>query len=203
MNSVYILSMWTSPVFAEAQYSPNVEQALSILKTMCVTGGSSWNFEATGDGGLMLRKVGASASVKLNKKELEGFADAASKINAQQATEMRECMKPHINKIIGTVLSGGSSAGPAKIEIETKGYPFVTVEFDKIIAAAAADPSGVSITEIVKTTGYSATKVTHYLMIANDNHMGFLDNGSSALINHKFKVFQKGISYVISRGLIK
>ncbi|MEJ8846893.1 hypothetical protein [Variovorax rhizosphaerae] len=74
-----------------------------------MTSGSSLDIQATGAGSLQLRSIlgsGVKGSVTLSKKEVEGFADAASKISAEQATEMRNCMKPYIDKVLTALLAG-------------------------------------------------------------------------------------------------
>ena len=78
-----------------------IDQATKFLKDACVTSGSSFEVRASVRGAFEVRRIlgsGAIGSVTLTKKELQGFADAASALSAQQATEMRNCMKPHIDK---------------------------------------------------------------------------------------------------------
>jgi hypothetical protein len=85
-----------------------ISQATQFLKEACVTSGSSLELKVTANGELQVRRLlgsGVEGSVTLTKKELQGFADSASALSAQQATEMRNCMKPYIDKILNVILS--------------------------------------------------------------------------------------------------
>lgn len=85
-----------------------ISQATQFLKDACVTSGSSLDLKVTANGELQVRRLlgsGVQGSVTLTKKELQGFADSASALSAQQATEMRNCMKPYIDKILNVILS--------------------------------------------------------------------------------------------------
>lgn len=86
----------------------NIDKAVTFLKDACVNSGSSFELKISGKGQFLVQKLfgtGVAGSVNLSKKELEGFADAASALNAKQATEMRACMRPHIDKILGAILN--------------------------------------------------------------------------------------------------
>lgn len=85
-----------------------ITQATHFLKDACVTSGSTFELKATGNGSFQVKRLlgtSIAGSVILTKKELQGFADAASALSAQQATEMRNCMKPHIDKILNAILN--------------------------------------------------------------------------------------------------
>lgn len=115
------------PLFAGT--SSNVETAITFLKAACVTSGVSLDIKASGDGSLQLRSLaesGIKGAVKLSKTEVEGFADAASTLSAQQASEMRVCMKPYIDKILCELLPkckadnlGGSLSGATQTPLKT------------------------------------------------------------------------------------
>lgn len=88
--------------------SKNVDQAIAFLRAACVTSGSSLEVKAVGGGSIQLRSIlgsGVKGEISLSKTEVEGFANAASQISAQQANEMRNCMKPHIDKILAIILN--------------------------------------------------------------------------------------------------
>lgn len=88
--------------------SPQITQAIDFLKKACVTGGSSLDIRAAGDGSIILKRIGMSGargSVRVERKNLEGLADATSAINAKQASEMRQCMKPYIDRILNVILA--------------------------------------------------------------------------------------------------
>lgn len=87
---------------------PPIEQAIEFLKSVCVVGGDSFQISVEGNGELNIKglyKSGLKGSVRLDKKSLRGFADAMSELNASQASEMRECMKPYIDGIISQLLN--------------------------------------------------------------------------------------------------
>ena len=52
--------------------------------------------------------VGISGEVSFSKTEIEGLVDALSEVSAQQATEVRECMKPYIDRILRVLLGSGT-----------------------------------------------------------------------------------------------
>lgn len=199
--AVIILVAGATQCHAEPKHSKQVESALDILKTVCVTGGSSLDIDVSADGGLMLKSAvaGVKGDVSISKKELEGFVDTASATAAQQATEMRECMKPYIEKIIVATLTGAVTTGPKTVAIVTDGMPFAVSDFDKLMGAAAArgtDRWGIN--DIKEATPIAPAKVEHYLQVAVKNQMATYDR----LRGHLHLTY-KGISYAISRDLVK
>lgn len=186
---------------AVAQTSPRVEQAITFLKAACVTGGSSLDLRIGGDGSLQINSIqnaGIHGTITLTKKELEGFADAASELAAQQASEMRSCMKPHVDRILSALLSGGSAGSPASVTIQTDGNYFVAAEFDKVLAAASTRPDHQwNIEPLARDANVHPAKVRFYLEIASDNKLGYYSPNF-----HTFQLNRKGVNYVLSRDLV-
>jgi hypothetical protein len=180
----------------------SVEQAIAFLRSACVTSGSSLELKASGDGSLQVRSIlgsGVKGSVTLTKKELEGFADAASALGAQQASEMRNCMKPYIDKILAALLTGTANTSPQSISIQTGGNYFITSEFDKVIAAASRLPTtSRDVDAVAEDSGLHAAKVRLYLEIAAENDLGEYD-----VWGDDFKINKRGISYVLSKRLVQ
>ncbi len=186
---------------AQTGQSQNVENALSVLKRVCVTGGSSLDLEIAADGGLMLRSAvaGVKGNVSISKKELDGFVDSASSTAARQASEMRACMKPYIDKIVEAALTGAVTTGPKTIVLKTEGTPFAVEDFDKLMGAAAVRGSDRwLIVDIKKAAPIPPAKVEHYIQIAVKNKMATFDRR-----NRFMHLTDSGIAYAISRGLVK
>jgi hypothetical protein len=148
--------------------------------------------------------TGIKGSVTLTKKELEGFADAASAVSAQQATEMRNCMKPYIDKILAAMLSGYITDSPQTYEIKTDGYYFVTEEFHKVIAYLASQAEQPSYTyQVARGASINQAKASHYIGIAAQNQLVQGAGGWSSQYGSEYKITRKGLAYVLSKGLVK
>lgn len=199
LSTVALLFIGLSASVQTRAQGSNVEQAIAFLKGACVTSGSSLELKASGGGSLQVRSIvgsGVKGSITLTKKELEGFADAVSALGAQQASEMRNCMKPYIDKILAALLTGTANTSPQSISIHTGGNYFITSEFDKVIAAASKKPTfWLSIDEVATESGIHPVKVRLYLETAAENDLGEYTYGDI------FKINKRGISYVLSKGL--
>lgn len=197
-----IFIVFTGQAFGQTRFPPNVEQAVAFLKAACVTGGSSLDIKVTGDGGLLLRNIiasGVKGSVSITKKELEGLADAASAVAGQQASEMRACMKPHIDRILSALLSQGSAVKPEAITINADGGFFITAEFDRVLKVAADDPTNfLTVDELSTKSGVSKGKVLLYIAVAKENNLA-----SSGFSGESLKIKEKGIKYALAKGLIQ
>ncbi|MCP4054031.1 MAG: hypothetical protein GY739_13370 [Mesoflavibacter sp.] len=89
--------------------------AIDFLLTACVAKGEKVEVEAKGYAGLTLRhwkKAGLEGEVSFRKEELSGFVDQLNSISAAQATEVRECMKPYIDKILNVILNDNQAYVP-------------------------------------------------------------------------------------------
>ncbi|MEJ8846892.1 hypothetical protein [Variovorax rhizosphaerae] len=184
---------------AHAQDATKVEQAIAFLRSACVTSGSTLEINGSGNGALQLRGTlpsGIQGSVQLSKREVEGLADAASQVSAAQATEMRNCMKPYIDKILTVMLTGGAVVGPDQMTIGTNGYYFLLDEFDRFMAAVAEKTGHTKYIELSKATQLHVAKIRHYAGIARSNDLGY-DGGDSFSLN------TKGVAYVLGKGLVK
>lgn len=197
-----ILTLLSASSWPQTGRQSNVEQAIAFLKAACVTGGSSLDIKVTGDGGLLLRNVlasGVKGSVTVTKKELEGFVDAASAVGGQQASEMRACMKPYIDKILSAMLSEGTASKPETISINADGNFFVTAEFDRVISLIASEPTRIWNTEsLARESGVSQAKILLYISTAVANGLA-----GSVAGGEYMKVNQKGIKYALAKGLVK
>ena len=122
--------------------------------------------EARGD--VMLRGAiaGAKGSLTLTKKELEGLVDAASAAAGQQASEMRTCMKPWVDRLVEAALTGAVTSGPKTIVLNTEGAPFNALDYDKLMGAAAARGSDTwNLVDLKKATPIAPAKVEHYIEV--------------------------------------
>lgn len=115
LTLMMVLGFYSTVVLATpAVPTSNVETAIQFLKNACVTLGSSLEIQGAGEGALLLNNLGSNGitgSTRLSKKEFQGFADAASTLNAQQASEMRQCMQPYIDRILCELLQSCNSGG--------------------------------------------------------------------------------------------
>jgi hypothetical protein len=174
-----------------------VQQAISFLQAACVTKGTSLDLKASGDGSLQVSKIltsGINGSVTLSKKELEGFADAASELSVKQASEMRECMKPYIDKIINALLTGTAEGFPKEVVIQTGGGYFVADEFDKLLIVMQQTPNdNLTLYDIAKKSGLAIGKVFIYSDVAIKNQL------ATGIYPDHAKITLKGLNYIYSR----
>lgn len=114
--------------------SQNIETAIAFLKEACVTSGSATaiDISVATDGGLVIRKDKQSAntgnSVTITRKEMQGLADSASAVAAQQASEMRACMKPYVDRIVTALLDATADQGPRNTDIKTEALKWIDPE---------------------------------------------------------------------------
>ena len=199
-------TLFSPPVFATDQPS-NIEQAIAFLRTACVTSGSSTALEIVGteNGSFQLKDPAnkGNTTITLTRKELEGLADSASAFSAKQATEMRNCMQPHIDKIITAMLTGNATGFPNAQSIETDGYPFVTAEFDVVISFLATKPfDRWPFADLTRSIKLHPARVRHYLELAIKN--GMAEPQSFPSMEGAcpcYEITDKGTAYVIARGL--
>ncbi|EKF9596318.1 hypothetical protein O1C65_003750 [Vibrio cholerae] len=183
-----------------------IDKAVAFLEKACVTKGSSLDIQAEMNGTFMvknIRQTGIDGSVVLTKTELEGFADAASALSASQADKMRECMQPHIDKILSVILTSQSEFKNEEIVIETKGIYFSVENLDSLMVEFSSSPYYfVQATEMVnslKLKELHPAKTRAAMHIAESN--GLIeyiknDNGSG------FVITNKGVNYVLKKGLV-
>lgn len=111
------------PVSASAQNSNKVNIAIEFLKSACVSKGKKVEIEAKGKAGLTIRQLkdaGVNAEVSFSEKEVEGLVTELNEIEARQANEIRECMKPYIDKILNVILGLEESPQPKKESVDIK-----------------------------------------------------------------------------------
>ncbi|CAH8206845.1 hypothetical protein [Vibrio aestuarianus] len=188
-----------SPVHA----AQNVDKAVEFLEKACVTKGSSFEIKAAADGSIKVKNLlnsGVKGSVSLSKKELVGFADAASELSANQASEMRTCMKPYIDQILSVLLNPELSGNAKEVKINTEGQYFKTEEFDKVMLELSSSPNAWHTPEYISTAiEMHPVKVKGYFNIASTNGLGkymFPNDSTSQL-----QLTDKGVTYVLNRGL--
>ncbi|WFP52262.1 hypothetical protein PL263_09605 [Methylomonas sp. EFPC3] len=88
------------------QYLPSVnaneksDQVIDFLKTACASG-EKVEIEASGDGALSLGNKGLKGKLIFSKSDFRGISEGLNSENqAKNLENVRECMKPYINKII-------------------------------------------------------------------------------------------------------
>jgi hypothetical protein len=186
-----------SSVAAQESKDERIQKAIEFLRTACVTKGSSLDFKIQGDGALRLRGLlgsGIKGSITLSKKELEGFADAASELSAQQASEMRKCMKPYIDRILGAMLSGHTTGDKEVFTIQAEGNYFRTKEFD-LVVIYVANNSCHNVSYISNISDINIVKIRYYVNVMYENQMS--DSTGYPCIT------AKGDRYLLSKGLVK
>lgn len=177
-----------------AAASDNINRAIAFLKAACVTSGSSLQIRTTSDGSLEFTDA-SKRSVIISKNEMEGLVDSASEVNAQQASEMRACMKPYIDKIVSSLLGQSAQGSPSDIVISTNGYPFKLNEFDQVIAIVVTRGTGEwKKSELRRSAKLNVARVDLYLDIADRN-------GLIGCVTDYCYARPKGLAYAISRGL--
>lgn len=194
-------------------HDTNMNKVIEFLKVACVATGKLQVLKVEGGAKFKLRNIfssGAETSVSFTRQELEGFADATSKLNAQQASEMRECMKPHINKIIGKMIgvNAGKQTDSAQSSISTDDQYFDVKEFNNVLAAYAESPDQQFFNRNIKSNleskfnlKMSKTKIAHYSNIAYKKQ--YLNKFEEPCENEKaYKITGKGLNYVLQQGLL-
>ncbi|ENM5736198.1 hypothetical protein DU972_003843 [Vibrio mimicus] len=206
VTSITLGVLIAMPAFG-SQKSAEVERAIDFLQTACVTSGSQLNISADAEGALSIKKIkstGASASIKIEHKQIEGFADAASKLSASQATEMRECMKPYIERIISVYLQGTVEPEPKSVTIETQGGYFVLQEFDLVMTQFANHPKTIiGFRDAAQMIDLHPAKIELYLNLAIKNDFIYFYNSQDKDRSSGYVIDKNGISYVLSKGLVQ
>ncbi|MUJ23710.1 hypothetical protein [Aliivibrio fischeri] len=206
-KSLIIMNVLVSMPVLGAGKTNEVEQAIEFLKTACVTSGSELNISADAEGALSIKKIkssGISASVKVSHKQIEGFADAASKLSANQASEMRECMKPYIERIISVYLQGVTEVAPQAIQIETQGTYFDLNEFNLVMSKFAEHPQTViRFFDAKRLIDLHPAKIDYYIKTAMRNDMIYFHTPNDDKGNSGYVIHDKGVSYVLSKNLLQ
>lgn len=209
-----LLFIAVNTVSAAVDNESNVEKAIGFLKQACVTSGSSLDVKVDANGSLRLKGLlgsGIKGSVVLSKQETSGLADAASAIAANQATEMRKCMAPYIEKIISSMLVGATkredNRGITTPKINSESAYFKESEFNKVIRNLAnLTDRHRSAKEIQTAIGLHIVKVRHYIKISLSNKFVVAarrygqNDGVSGV--DAFKIEEKGIEYALVKGLL-
>jgi hypothetical protein len=91
--------------------------ALEWMKTACVSG-EQIEIKGDGEGGLKFFKPGAQGEFSFSKSEIKGvLTHANEKIRAEQNSEIRLCMQPHIQTILNII------ANPVAQNIRNESLP--------------------------------------------------------------------------------
>ncbi len=182
-----------------------VDKAIDFLKTACVTSGSTLDISAEADGALNIKnigKTGVSASVTVTHKQLEGLTDAASEFSVNQASEMRKCMQPYIERIISVYLQG--SAQPDEITIETPTNYFDLNEFNLVMSTFSEYPQTlVRFKDATRLIQLHPAKVDYYIKLAIKNELIYFYSPKNGKGDSGYVIDDKGVNYVLSKGLVK
>ncbi|MDU9050414.1 MAG: hypothetical protein Q3M30_16335 [Candidatus Electrothrix sp. Rat3] len=119
---IAILFFLLLPLVANADDSKNVDKAISFLHAACVTGGEKVTFEVNGVSGITLQKWKENkieGEVSFKREELKGITGELTEFSLMQAQDIRDCMKPHIKKIIDFLLD---SPNMSKKDKQVKRY---------------------------------------------------------------------------------
>lgn len=100
---LYFLFLFVS-LNSIAATSEEVAKTTEILRSLCLAG-SAYTIEADGDGSLKILKKSVNGSIKFSKKELNGVVDVSDEDRRDELDSIRNCIKPHIKKIIEASLS--------------------------------------------------------------------------------------------------
>lgn len=87
--------------------STKIDKAREFISEACVSKGSKLEFVVGGNADFKIKnwnKSGIVGEVKFKKSEIEGLTDNLNQYSSKQATEIRECMKPYIDKILDYIL---------------------------------------------------------------------------------------------------
>jgi hypothetical protein len=222
MCSLIALALWacgsqgtTTDTTNDIKRQQAIDKAIDFLKTACVTSGSSQEIKLEGQAGITLRNLfgtGIEGTASWTKKELEGLVDAASENAGKQASEMRLCMQPYIDKILAAMIDKYvTDQKPVKPEnttpnltINTSSSYFKTKEFDKVIAAFASKPArAMSLAEVYGAgreigKGMNKPKIAHYTQIALKN--GLIKDGKKERVGAIHQITDKGINYILAKS---
>ena len=89
--------------YATNSYSnEDVDKAIAFLKMACVAEGEKLTVEADGSAGFTISRIkdaGLSGSIKIKNESVSGLVDSYAN-SLSNAESVRDCMKPHIEKIM-------------------------------------------------------------------------------------------------------
>lgn len=116
-RTILLIFLFFTTFSLHAKEDENVDQAIEFLKVACVTGGEKVEINASGDAGITLkswRKAGVKAQASIKKEEVQGLINDINELSVGNASSVRECMKPYIDKILVIIL--GVDTGKVKKE---------------------------------------------------------------------------------------
>lgn len=112
-----------SPVKATSHQNNNVDKAIQWIKEACVTSGREVEISGTGKGEISIKRVGAEAGAEISIKQHDGLPIAFGREMMGQATEMRKCMGPYIERIVSALLGDTTVSDGKKMGIKSPSSP--------------------------------------------------------------------------------
>ena len=194
------ITLWSVP-------QTDVDEAISFLKTACVISGEKLSIDAGVGGSLSIKKLknsGASVSIEFSREKIEGLTNEINRHSASQASEMRQCMKPYIDKILNIYFTGSAEQETQKVEVEVPGSYFSVAELDEVLVVLANQPKTLfSFNDVVDRVNIHPAKVRSCLEtgIANELLVYYISNADKKLKGYVLE--SKGLDYVLNKGLIK
>lgn len=186
----------------------NIDKAVDIVQRMCVAKSGSLEVEVEASGEFRLKRLlgaGVEASVSLSEKEVEGVLGKLDKFSAAQATQMRECMKPYIDKIIEKLIGGPDAGKKRDIVIKDIGSAFKISTFDRVMCGVvhvlhdrrfASERNVITVRHLESViSGINSLSIHYHATIG-------LQNGMFEMIDdNSFRITFKGVEYVTSKNL--
>ena len=100
-----IVTLLTACPFSLAYSNEKSEEAVKLLRVLCLAG-SDYELDVQGDGSVKIFKRAIKGSVVFSKKELAGVVDISTDENKlKELNEIRQCIKPHIGRILDSILT--------------------------------------------------------------------------------------------------
>jgi len=101
--SMALLTFFSETSIAAEDQAERFKMAVDWMKTACVSG-EHIDIKADGEGGLKLFKAGAEGGFSFSKTEIKGvITNANDQIRAEENSEIRQCMQPYIQTILGII----------------------------------------------------------------------------------------------------
>ena len=116
--------------------SSKIDQAIDFLQKGCVSKGYKTEIISNGKADFTIRNwqnMGIMGEVTFKSTEIEGLSATLDEFSSKQASEIRKCMQPYIDKILNIILGVNDSSSHNKKTINQTADEITNIENQTII----------------------------------------------------------------------
>jgi hypothetical protein len=121
-SALFGILLYYNGLYPAYSQSQRVKEAVDIIVLLCVAGGNQISVREDSNTNRASVSGGSGRSVTINKNDarglVEGLTNAISQLTAEQANNARDCMKPHLKRILDIVLKDDGNTPPNTTNIQ-------------------------------------------------------------------------------------